>query len=44
VDTLTVRLDPNLSKKVKIYCISHDIKFKDFITEALEKEYQLKCK
>jgi len=42
MDTLTVKIESELSKKVRIYCISNEIKLKDFVTDALIKEYILR--
>jgi len=42
MDTLTVKIESELSKKVRIFCISNEIKLKDFVTDALIKEYILR--
>lgn len=42
MNTLTVRISDELSKKIKIYCIENNYKLKDYVAKALE-EYSTKC-
>ena len=44
MDTLTIKINAELSNKVKILCIEKEMRLKDFVAQAIEKEYSLRCK
>lgn len=33
---LNVRIDPELKKKIKLYCLYHNYKMEDFVAMAIE--------
>lgn len=39
---LTVNMDEQLYKKVKVYCAINDIKIKDYIIELIKKDLEKK--
>jgi len=42
METLTVKIENDISKKVRIFCIANEIKLRDFVQEAITKELYLR--